>query len=62
MLTKPSFRQLAFALGGALAAIVIGYNYLPVPLGDVGPVLGVAWMAAIGAVSGLFLKGMFGES
>lgn len=61
MLSKPTPRQLAFALGGALVAIVIGYSYLPIPLAQLGPVLGVAWMAAIGGISGLFLKGMVGE-
>lgn len=58
----PTLSQVAFVLGGAVAAIVIGYAYLPVPLSAIGPVLGVAWMGAIGGISGLFVKGMFGKS
>ena len=54
--------QIAFAAGGALLAVVAGYSYFPAPLTAIGPVLGVAWMLALGGISGLFMKAMFVKS
>jgi hypothetical protein len=58
----PTRVQIAFAAGGALLAVVAGYSYFPVPLAATGPVLGVLWMAALGGISGLFMKAMFVKS